>query len=407
MMIDQSNHRAKKRTRCPVNQTQKLTVTSNDQQMSLHFDQARVAHRWAGPEPMTSGDLHAVLARFVKGPAIEGKFVIADLLVGSDRVAIPAHGKAGLLATVLTPMIQNLVEVGVQRENIFVLCELNQADELKSLLNQPDIHIEEHAPEREDARAYLAGTRSGNRVYLNKEILDSDIVLPLIVAEPRGKGASRGYIQGLWPSFSDRETIRKIEDRWGSEKNAIRREIQEVPWLAGLHQAMAAVPATNCIAALMMEQPGILQKKVHHAVQACWNLNLDETDRHDAAVLTANGNDHEIDLEQFTAMLRSAFRLRQCKRVALAYQLKPEALERLRKVFEEQDKESDETAWKALRLMKRIGGLFTVYSLGNIDESILTECDWVELEEPRELENLVNRSGHWLLIEDANRVRVR
>jgi nickel-dependent lactate racemase len=101
-----------------------------------------------------------------------------------------------------------------------------------------DVHLETHDPEERKKLAYLATTKGGRRVYLNRTLVEADFV---VVLTGRGYDPTFGFAGAevaLFPALSDAETLvepvgRFTTDPPGSKPGAARAEATEIGWLFG------------------------------------------------------------------------------------------------------------------------------------------------------------------------------
>src|SRR5262249_39545900 len=106
------------------------------------------------------------------------------------------------------------------------------------LTDHPEIAVEIHDSSHRKKLSYLATTRKGRRLYLNRTAVDAD---QLIVLSGRGYDPLLGYsgtVGELFPAMSDEETKQQLfnalsNDVPSTEPWPIRREADEVAWLLG------------------------------------------------------------------------------------------------------------------------------------------------------------------------------
>ncbi len=70
-----------------------------------------------------------------------------------------------------------------------------------------------HDPDDRAQIAYLASTKEGRRVYLNRLLTDADVVVPVGRLGYDPILGFRGPWSLLFPGLSDRETLRGLRDR--------------------------------------------------------------------------------------------------------------------------------------------------------------------------------------------------
>lgn len=162
-------------------------------------------------------------------------------LTPDDHVAIFVDEQLPHLPALLVPLLEHLRSAGIQPAAVTLIC-------LPPSTGQPwaehlpeefqDVTIEIHDPGERRRLAYLAATRHGRRVYLNRTAVDADqlILLTGLWYDPLlGIGGAEG---SLFPTLSDAATIQEMMERLTSDpprKSAwpIRQEAAEVAWLLG------------------------------------------------------------------------------------------------------------------------------------------------------------------------------
>ncbi len=117
-----------------------------------------------------------------------------------------------------------------------------------------------HDPDDRSQLAYLAATKEGRRIYLNRGLTDADLVVPVGRV---GFDPVMGYCgpwSVLFPGFSDRATIEahrsrlrpdEGDSRVASWARSSREESLEVSWLLGTQFHVGAVPGARGFAGLL------------------------------------------------------------------------------------------------------------------------------------------------------------
>jgi nickel-dependent lactate racemase len=101
-----------------------------------------------------------------------------------------------------------------------------------------EVHVEVHDPKNRRQLSYLAATRQGRRIYLNRTAVDAD---QLVVMGRRRYDPLLGYSGSegaLYPALSDEATIKEMWGRLsldapGEDPWPVRQEALEVVWLLG------------------------------------------------------------------------------------------------------------------------------------------------------------------------------
>jgi nickel-dependent lactate racemase len=158
-----------------------------------------------------------------------------------DHVAVVVDEKLPHLAQLLTPILEHLQSVSVQADAITLVCRPS-ASQQQWLDDLPDefqeVRVEVHNPHERKRLAYLATTKQGRRLYLNRTVVDADQV---VVLTGRRYDPLLGYAGGeggLFPVLSDAATRQELAARPtlappGSVPWPLRQEAAEASWLLG------------------------------------------------------------------------------------------------------------------------------------------------------------------------------
>ena len=182
----------------------------------------------------------ADLGRAVHG-ALEipiGFPALRKALTPDDHVVIVADEHLPHQEEMLSAIVEYLIQARIQPAAISILLPSARESHTLKLPSHPEIRVEVHDPANRKKLSYLATTRSGRRLYLNRTAVDAD---QLIVLSRRGYDPLLGYAGAagaLFPSFSDAETKLQMSadmsnDVPDEEPWPIRREAEEVAWLLG------------------------------------------------------------------------------------------------------------------------------------------------------------------------------
>jgi nickel-dependent lactate racemase len=166
-------------------------------------------------------------------------------LTPDDHLAIVVREELNRLPDVLAPILEHILAAGVSLANITVVCpprleepeNSDWRDRLPAELRP--VAVEVHDPANRTHLAYLASTKAGRRVYLNRTVVDADqvVVLSRIAFDP-----VLGYAGGLgdlFPALSDEATrsefaLRVTASAPGARNWNTLQEAHEVGWLFGM-----------------------------------------------------------------------------------------------------------------------------------------------------------------------------
>lgn len=173
---------------------------------------------------------------------------LRQALTPDDRVVVVVPATMSRLPELVAPIVEYLVDAGVSLARITLLCPPNRdsgetaakpvwVDQLPPPVG--DVPVEVHLPGDRRRVSYLASTRAGRRVYLNRTLVDAD---QLVVLTRAGYDPVMGYSGGLgdvFPGMSDAATLGEFAAKAsaavpGAKPWPARQEAQEVGWLLGM-----------------------------------------------------------------------------------------------------------------------------------------------------------------------------
>jgi nickel-dependent lactate racemase len=166
---------------------------------------------------------------------------LRQALTPDDHVTVVVDHRLPCLPKMLEGIIGYLVQAGIAEEAITLLYHSrpdSAAAGLHARSSFPQVRAEVHEPGNRKMLSYLATTKKGRRIYLNRSAVDAD---QLVVLARRGYDPLLGYsgsVGAIYPALSDEETCRQL---WSGLSNAapgiapwpVRQEAGEVAWLLG------------------------------------------------------------------------------------------------------------------------------------------------------------------------------
>jgi nickel-dependent lactate racemase len=134
-------------------------------------------------------------------------------LIPGDRVTVVVDESLPQLARLLAPLLEHILKAGVAVEAVTLLCPPSASrqgwlDELPDEFQ--DARLEIHDPTDRKRLSYLNTTRAGQRLYLNRTVVDADqtVVLSARRYDPLlGSGGAEG---ALFPALSDAATRAEV-----------------------------------------------------------------------------------------------------------------------------------------------------------------------------------------------------
>lgn len=205
-------------------------------------------------------------------------------LTPDDLITIVVDEQLGQLPRLLLPVLEYLTGAGISPDAIALLSAPSTAghgwvDELPDEFDE--VRVEVHDPSDRKRLSYLATTKQGRRIYLNRTAVDADqlVVLTRRSYEPLlGYGGAEG---ALYPALSDEATR---EEAWERLSMAapddtswpLRREAAEVTWLLGVPFFVQVIEGTGGEAAHVLGGPAGTSAEGQRLLDARWRVTVDE-----------------------------------------------------------------------------------------------------------------------------------
>lgn len=214
-------------------------------EMALPFQDPQELEVFREPAAASCGDPGDLVAAALRTPLEHPPLQLA--VVPGDQIVIAVGESIPRCPEVLSSLIGVLVEHGVLPENLRVLLGPGSvpASQWRGLTRQwpTGVGLERHQAEDRASVAYLAATKAGHPVYINRLLCDADLVIIVSGMHPPGSPGNLGIAGSLYPTFADLDTMRRFFRRRGrSTPEQCLRESAEVVWLLGARFAMQIIP---------------------------------------------------------------------------------------------------------------------------------------------------------------------
>lgn len=225
------------------------------------------------------GDVRVATSRAMRQP--EDFPPISSALVTGDSVAlavdanVPEVAKvvAGILDALPLEKIDSLTVVlsdETHSETRDVVQQTLLADTWKLASSNP-IVVEVHNPDDQEQLGYLAANAAADPIYLNRNLLDADLVIPVIVARPSGALDPSSSDGGIFPSFADAETQRRLRTEALAAAGEDDREASEAAWLLGIQFLVAVVPtAEGEVGMVVAGTPNGIRRVAEPRIESSW-----------------------------------------------------------------------------------------------------------------------------------------
>jgi len=368
------------------------------------------------PEIEPAADLVAEVRRSLAEPLDYPP--LAAIVTPGDRVVLALSEEAPEAAQIVAAVVDCLVECRVDPEAITVLSPVQSAeDDPCRLLRDPTVSrvvSARHAPRAREQLAYLATTREGHSVLLNRAIVDADLVLP--IGRFRGAAAAgyHGIYTAIYPTFSDWQTLHRFHstatlDGRGRCRKRLMREADEVGWLLGACFTIQAFPAAgDRVYRVLAGKTDAVQRRCAELYSAIWHQRVP---RRAGVVLAALSGDATQQswtnlgraLETALELVEPGGGLALCTELAEppgpAVACLAAARSRKEALRHSHRDEADDAVTAVL--LARALDHCSVYLCSRLDDALVEDLQIMPVADTAELVRLANRSKSFLLLGNA------
>jgi len=220
--------------------------------LSLEIDSGRIVASPAAPaaNPRFLDDFHEALEHPLDFPPLE------QAVIPGDKVTLALDRFTPEGPALIAGAWNVLHRREVRPEDVVVL---QPADRAGAPLPDPRgalpkkvreaMRWKVHDPAAPDACMYLASTSSGERVYLAREAVDADVVVPIGPVGYDPVLGYRGTSSVFYPGLSNEAALARTHGQGHSElgpddDRPLRQIVDEIGWLLGVQFAIQVVPST-------------------------------------------------------------------------------------------------------------------------------------------------------------------
>ncbi len=367
------------------------------------------------PNPLTdpSAAVRAALEQPHEYPALR------QALTPDDCVAIVLDEQLPRLVELLVPVLKHLNEAGVAPEATTLLCTPSSSpqtwiDELPD--DFQDVRVEITDPSDRKRLAYLATTNRGDRLYLNRTLVEADQIVALsgIRYDPLlGYSGAEG---ALYPAFADRETLQQLSlglylEPPGDEAWPARRAAAETAWLLGAPFYIQAIESQGDGIAQVVAGSVQAAREARRQLDACWRHAIARPA--DLVVAGMSGDPTRHTLTSMAAALSCAARVVQPGgRIVLLTQADPKLGNEMEIIRSSDDPRQlyqrlrgdigPETLW-ALQ-WSSAASQANINLMSGLPDDTVEELFATPLHEPREVQRLLDRSDSCIFLSDAHKM---
>lgn len=387
-----------------------VPVAFQDEHLALEIPDDRLVGVWHGPASVPDAEVEGLILAALEHPR---EFPpLRQAIVPGDRIAVAFDPDVPHAPRVLNALCRTLQGAGVEAGAIRVVAPGPAPAQLPA-----SVSWIEHAPEDQAALAYLATTEGGRRIYLNRHLIDADLVVPVGRLGHDPVLGERGPWGAIFPGLSDLETMRAyramardVSSASGPQRPALT-ESAEVSWLLGSHFHVGIVPGASGLAGVVAGLEASVREAGRTAVARSWTFRAES--RSDLVVAGIGRPGQPSRIEDLAAGLATAADLvRRGGKIVLLSRAEGSlgpALQRLvgadrpgPAALRGAEGEADyPAAWQLARAL----AWADVYLLSSLGEDVTEDLAMIPLGRPEEARRLAAASASCLLLSQADLTR--
>lgn len=382
----------------------------------LEVDDRRVVAVHRQPVAANLADPGAALAEAVEHPL--GYPALRRALIPDDHVAIAVDEQLPGLPTLLVPLLEHLEGAGITPQAITLLCQPPTTEQpwLEDLPDKfQEMRVEVHDPTDRKRLSYLATTRRGRRIYLNRTAVDAD---QLVLLTRRGYDTMTGYAGGecaLFPGLSDQSTRLEAASKLsfeppGKQPWPWQQEAAEVAWYLGAPFLVQVIEGQDAEIAGILAGPVETSGDGQKLLDDRWHVEVDQPA--DVVVAGVGGNPARHTFLDLARALACAARVVKPQgRIVLLSQAEP-SLGRsaeIMRLTEDPGKtllvlaEEKPIDHEAGFLWAHAAQVAKLYLLSRLPEEVTEEMFVVPLDKPSQVERILGGQGSCLFLPDAHK----
>ena len=344
---------------------------------------------------------------------------LALAIVEGDSVTIPLEPGVPQAEILLEFVMEYLVEHGVAASRITVLVSHDHEQIVESLTTRLSksaggpVAVRYHRGDDAETMGYLAAAASGaDAIYVDRALLEADVVLPITVARDTDAWAHAG-LYGIVPWFTDSKTQSRWKHDCSTDSHAKKekrlRAATEVAWLLGIQPVLAVLPGPQGnIDSLFFGKVDSVEQSIVEAVSPRSLPPIKE--RYDLVVVSIDGDKDQQTWENVARVLFMAENyVTDDGKIAVAtnLEIKPGPPFRWLSGIEESDsieqhllKSHHPQSLAAIEIL-RSRSKHVVYLLSKLPRELVEELGIGAMVDTEELEHVIGSSDSCLIISGA------
>ncbi|WP_148593314.1 lactate racemase domain-containing protein [Aquisphaera giovannonii] len=395
-----------------------VSVEFEDQRLDLDLPEDRVVGSWQGPRGLAGADAAEAERRALDEPLDFPP--VGQMVVPGDHVVIAWDSSLDHAGGLLGGLIDRLRDSGVLAEDIVVVATPGPADEqARAAVASRGGAWEVHDPADQEQLAYLATTKDGRRIYLNRRLTDADAVIPVGRVGHDPILGYRGPWSLLFPALADAEALRSYrhhlaEDPADEPAPRVRwDESIEVDWLLGSQYQVGVVPGGDGPAAIVAGLGESVRARAVAELERLWSFRPEYGA--ECVVVGVGSPGRAAGIDELVEGLVTASRLVNHGGKILALSRaggepgpslrRLTAVDDMRKASGALRGHDDDADSVSGRRLARVLSWADVYLLSALDRGVVEDLSMVPVDHADEARRLLSRSGACLAVSHAELTR--
>ncbi len=255
-------------------------------------------------------DVRAALSNPIDFPAIE------KAIVPGDRVALVIDPLLPSMAELTVACVNYLLENGVTADQLVVVLAGHEAAdaELLSVALRPllgdEVTVELHDADDDAKIAYVAANEDSDPIYINRTVVDADVILPITCARGHSTLDYMGAYT-VFPLLSNRATrgqfyaLNKLDA--ADEHRKLTAWADQAAWWVGMMATIQAIPAADdSVACVIAGSTNAVEHESQQRMATAWRV--DEEPAH-IVVALIEGRQSQQSWENVARALHTAKQL--------------------------------------------------------------------------------------------------
>lgn len=342
---------------------------------------------------------------------------LRQALTPEDHVTVVVDEHLPRLAELVRGVLEHIVSAGVDPSAITLLCPPTASKQawIEDLPDAfEDVRLEVHDPSDRKQLAYLATTKSGHRIYLNRSAVDADQTVVLTGPHFDLLHGYAGAEADLFPALGDAESRqrsdRSIRTPAPAEGSPSRGESGEVSWLLGAPFYVQVLEGAGDDIAHVIGGAAESAADGRRWLDRHARVTADEAD---LVIATMTGDPARQTINDMARALAAAVRVvRADGAIALLTAATPDLGEGFRRMLRVDDADSiyrdlkaDPPAdWPAVYHWLTAVRRARVYLLSGLPDEVAEGLFTTPMQHARQVQRLIDAGGSVLVLPDAHKL---